>query len=64
MQPGLPSYPYVFGYLFPQKKAGADYVGLDDYIEKFEKMHGPIKHIEPAQGPIMPMNFGGPAGQA
>ena len=33
----MPSYPCVFGYLFPQKKAGADYVGLDDIIEKIEK---------------------------
>jgi len=37
---------------------------LKDNIEKFEKTHGPIKHIEPTGGPGMPMSFGGPAGQA
>jgi hypothetical protein len=36
---------------------------LKDNVEKYEKMHGPIKNIEPG-GPVMPMNFGGPAGQA
>lgn len=37
---------------------------LTDNIEKYEKVHGPIKHIESAGGPILPMNFGGPTGQA
>ena len=37
---------------------------LTDNIEKYEKMHGPVKNIEPAGGPAMPMNFGGPTGQA
>ena len=37
---------------------------LKDNIEKYEKLHGPIKHTEPTSGPVMPMNFGGPAAQA
>jgi hypothetical protein len=37
---------------------------LSDNIEKYEKSHGPIKKIEPAGGPVMPMGFGGPAAQA
>ncbi len=37
---------------------------LKDNIEKFEKMHGPVKNIESAGSPVMPINFGGPAGQA
>lgn len=37
---------------------------LQENIEKFEKIHGPVKNIETAGGPVMPINFGGPAGQA
>jgi hypothetical protein len=37
---------------------------LNDNIEKYEKVHGPIKHVEPSGGPIVPMTFGGPAAQA
>jgi hypothetical protein len=44
---------------------------LKENIEKYEKVHGPIKKIEgPAGmipgggGPVMPMHFGGPTGQA
>jgi uncharacterized protein (DUF1778 family) len=37
---------------------------LNDNIEKYEKMHGPVKNIEPHSGPVIPMNFGGPTGQA
>jgi len=36
---------------------------LHDNIEKFEKMHGPVKNIEPGS-PVVPMNFGGPSGEA
>ncbi|MCP4312034.1 MAG: DUF3467 domain-containing protein [Bacteroidetes bacterium] len=42
---------------------------LNEKIKMYEKMHGPIKKIEgPAGssngGPVIPMNFGGPTGQA
>ena len=44
---------------------------LEENIDKYEKVHGPIKKIEgPAgavsggSGPVMPMHFGGPTGQA
>ncbi len=37
---------------------------LKDNIEKFEKAHGPIKQTEQPEGPSIPMNFGGPTGQA
>lgn len=36
---------------------------LQDNIEKFESIHGPIKTIEGGP-PAMPMNFGGPEAQA
>jgi len=37
---------------------------LKENITKFESMHGEIKNVEGGTPPIMPMNFGGPAGQA
>jgi hypothetical protein len=37
---------------------------LEDNVEKYEKVHGAIKTIDPATGPVIPMNFGGPTGQA
>jgi hypothetical protein len=37
---------------------------LEDNVEKFEKVHGPVKNIEGPSGPVLPMNFGGPTGQA
>jgi hypothetical protein len=37
-------------------------LALRDNINKFESMHGPIKNIE-GNG-MIPMNFGGPVGQA
>ena len=36
---------------------------LQDNVDKYEKMHGPIKKSE-GGGPMMPMNFGGPTAQA
>ena len=36
---------------------------LQDNVEKYEKMHGPIKKSD-GGGPTMPMNFGGPTAQA
>jgi hypothetical protein len=35
---------------------------LADNIQKFEKMHGQVTALD--NDPIIPMNFGGPAGQA
>ncbi len=37
---------------------------LQDNIDKYESIHGPIKMTEGAGGPILPMNFGGPTAQA
>lgn len=36
---------------------------LDDNLRKFEEMHGEVKESNPGMPPI-PLNFGGPAGQA
>ena len=64
VMPGIPKAEVKSRVILTPEHAKRLLQALNDNIEKFEKMHGPIKHIEPAQGPIMPMNFGGPAGQA
>jgi hypothetical protein len=37
---------------------------LQDNINKFEALHGPIKNVQGGNDPIVPMNFGGPAAEA
>ncbi|HBF88438.1 MAG TPA: DUF3467 domain-containing protein [Bacteroidales bacterium] len=37
---------------------------LQDNVNKYEAMHGPIKKIDGPAAPIMPVNFGGPTAQA
>ena len=36
---------------------------LQDNLSKYESAHGPIRESDQG-GPVMPMNFGGPAAQA
>ena len=37
---------------------------LEENIQKFESVQGPIKNVDTPGGPLMPMNFGGPSAQA
>ena len=37
---------------------------MQDNIKKYESVHGEIKKVEGAGGPVVPMNFGGPTAQA
>jgi len=37
---------------------------LQDNIDKYESMYGPITVIEGGNGPVLPMNFGGTPAQA
>jgi hypothetical protein len=39
-------------------------LALQDNIAKYESMHGPIKKVEGAGTPLIPMSFGGPTAQA
>lgn len=39
-------------------------LALQDNIAKYESVHGKIKDIQGAGGPVMPLNFGGPTAQA
>ena len=69
VMPGIPKAEVKSRIILTPEHAKRLLQALNDNIEKYEKIHGPIKHIEgPAGaisgGPNMPMNFGGPAGQA
>jgi hypothetical protein len=37
---------------------------LQDNINKFEALHGPIKNVQGGNDPSVPMNFGGPIAEA
>ncbi len=64
VMPGIPKAEVKSRIILTPEHAKRLLHALTDNIEKFEKMHGPVKNIEPAGGPVIPMNFGGPAGQA
>ena len=64
VMPGIPKAEVKSRVILTPEHAKRLLHALKDNIEKFEKMHGPVKNIEPTGGPVLPMNFGGPAGQA
>jgi len=64
VMPGIPKAEVKSRVILTPEHAKRLLNALTDNIQKYEKAHGPIKHIEPAGGSAMPMNFGGPAGQA
>lgn len=69
VMPGIPKAEVKSRVILTPEHAKRLLQALHENIEKYEKMHGPIKKIEgpagPAGGgPVMPMNFGGPTGQA
>ncbi|MCD4711482.1 MAG: DUF3467 domain-containing protein [Bacteroidales bacterium] len=64
VMPGVPKAEVKSRVILTPEHAKRLLLALKDNVEKFEKMHGPVKNIEPAGGPVVPMNFGGPAGQA
>lgn len=64
VMPGIPKAEVKSRIILTPEHAKRLLQALNDNIEKYEKMHGPIKHIEPTGGPVMPMNFGGPTAQA
>jgi hypothetical protein len=69
VMPGIPKAEVKSRVILTPEHAKRLLHALHDNIEKFEKVHGPIKKIEgPAGsmggGPSFPINFGGPTGQA
>ena len=64
VMPGIPKAEVKSRVILTPEHAKRLLHALTENVEKYEKTHGPIKHIEPASGPVIPMNFGGPTGQA
>ncbi|MBU0764049.1 MAG: DUF3467 domain-containing protein [Bacteroidetes bacterium] len=64
IMPGIPKASVKSRIILTPEHAKRLLMALKDNIGKFESMHGPIKHIEGAGNPMMPMGFGGPAAEA
>ncbi len=69
VMPGVPKAEVKSRVILTPEHAKRLLQALNDNIEKYEKMHGSIKKTDGPAGPItggpnMPMNFGGPTGQA
>ena len=64
VMPGVPKAEVKSRVILTPEHAKRLLKALEDNVEKFEKVHGPVKNIEGPSGPAIPMNFGGPAGQA
>lgn len=63
VMPGVPKAEVKSRIILTPEHAKRLLSALADNVEKYEKMHGPIKKSE-GGGPMMPMNFGGPTAQA
>lgn len=64
VMPGVPKAEVKSRVILTPEHAKRLLKALEDNVKKFEKVHGPVKNIEGPSGPVMPMNFGGPTGQA
>jgi hypothetical protein len=64
VMPGIPKAEVKSSVILTPEHAKRLLKALEDNVEKYEKVHGSIKTIDPATGPVIPMNFGGPTGQA
>lgn len=63
VMPGVPKADVKSRIILTPEHAKRFLSALQDNVEKYEKMHGPIRKSE-GNGPMMPMNFGGPTAQA
>jgi uncharacterized protein (DUF1778 family) len=63
VMPGVPKADVKSRIILTPEHAKRLLSALQDNVDKYEKMHGPIKKSE-GGGPMMPMNFGGPTAQA
>lgn len=64
VMPGIPKAEVKSRIILTPEHAKRLLFALKDNVGKFESVHGPIKDPDPGGGPLMPMNFGGPAAQA
>lgn len=64
MMPGVPKAKVKSRIILTPQNAKRLFKALKDNISKFESINGTIKDTEGPTGTPIPMNFGGPAGQA
>lgn len=64
MMPGLPKAEVKSRIILTPEHAKRLLYALKDNVAKFEQAHGGIKNSEPNPQNIIPLNFGGPMGQA
>ena len=64
IMPGIPKAEVKSRIILTPEHAKRLLHALKDNISKYESVHGPIKNAEGPQGPVIPMNFGGPTAQA
>ena len=64
VMPGIPKADVKSRIILTPEHAKRLMLALHDNIAKYESMHGPIKKVEGAGTPPIPMNFGGPSAQA
>ncbi len=64
MMPGVPKAEVKSRIILTPEHAKRLLNALKDNIAKYEHAHGEIRESDPSGGPVMPMNFGGPAAQA
>ncbi|MDX2444366.1 MAG: DUF3467 domain-containing protein [Bacteroidales bacterium] len=64
VMPGIPKAQVKSRIILTPEHAKRLMLALQDNIKKYEAIHGPIKDVQGAGGPVIPMNFGGPTAQA
>jgi hypothetical protein len=64
VMPGIPKAQVKSRIILTPEHAKRLMLALKDNISKFESVHGPIKDVQGAGGPVIPMSFGGPTAQA
>jgi hypothetical protein len=63
VMPGVPKANVKSRIILTPEHAKRLMMALQENIQKFESLHGPI-HIQGAQNNVVPMTFSGPTGQA
>lgn len=63
LMPGIPKAQVKSRIILTPEHAKRLVAALQDNIDKYEAVNGPIKEVK-GSGPLMPMNFGGPTAQA
>ncbi|MDP4210891.1 MAG: DUF3467 domain-containing protein [Bacteroidota bacterium] len=64
IMPGLPKAEVKSRIILTPEHAKRLLLALKENVAKFEAINGPIKNVEGMGGPGIPLNFGGPVGQA